>query len=235
MAISNNEVARRFALFMTTGGETPSKNGRCLTLNNRTVHAYIPYTTPGGIFERHAACNSYRTRVAALVWNTWAKRYELWMDPKSYSPTAWHKAEIESAYRAQCRAMKVTPHVFSIDPDWADRSKPPMVTTELREVVNYAAQADMPRIQERMRYTALANAISRIDAALYLMMDGLPDTMDLAASDLFGPDYLPWRRTIEQYRTLRSTIEGFAALPIEQMRHCVRAWAELHKLEASHA
>ena len=236
MAITNAEVARRFALFMTTGGETPKgKGGQYLSMDSGNMRAYAAQHTPG-IFTLHAFCNSYSTRVAALVWNTWAKRYELWLDPMGYNPTTGrHKSDIRGAYDAQCRTLGVTPHVFTVDPDWVDRSKPAMLTTERKAVVRIAAQADMPRIQERTRYTALSAAVGRIDALLHLMMDGLPAVDDPGTPAVFGVYYDTWRHTIAHYQNLRSTITGFAALPIDQMRPCVRGWAEMHKMVAGDA
>ena len=201
----------------------------------------------GGLFYALTQGKSYKTQVAMLVWNDYAKVPELWIDAHHYSSTTQrHKSLFRTAYAGYCK-----PYYESNAPKGQQREpiEPRIYTFSLtqnfmsnrtygveyakveREVVNFMQHAVKPKLHDATRTMAVQHAITALDYAVHLMSHEVPDSAKLLQSGYSLSTHEEPERVakIKQYSEMSEFYKTLVAMPMKNMRACISGIVDLEK------
>jgi hypothetical protein len=195
----------------------------------------------GGVFYALTQGKSYRTQVAMLVWNDYAKVPELWIDSFMYSSsTARHKALFRTAYAGYCKPYydsnapqrePIEPRVYTFELSQnyiPNRTYSVNYTKVEREVAEFMRHAVKPKLHDATRTMAVRHAITALDYAVHLMSHEVPDPV--AYEDNSVPmDRIIRVAKIKQYSDMSEFYQTLVAMPMREMRACISGIVDLEK------
>ena len=156
------------------------------------MSAVVPmqHMIDNGVFYALAQGKSYRTQVALLVWNDYAKVPELWIDQYQYSQsTQRHKSLFRTAYAGYCKHLHTHPHphpqrepiepriyTFGLGQSFMPNRTCDVDYTKVeRTVAEFMQHAVKPKLHDATRTMAVQHAITALDYAVHLMTHEVPD------------------------------------------------------------
>lgn len=212
---------------------------RMLNSSSSNLSAVVPMehriNNSGDVFYALTQGKSYRTRVAMLVWNDYAKVPELWIDAHYYSPTTQrHKSLFRTAYAGYCKQQQREPiepriYTFSLSQSFTPNRMYDVEYAKVeREVVNFMQHAVKPKIHDATRTMAVQHAITALDYAVHMMSHEVPDPMTYEDHSV-PMDRIIRIAKIKQYSEMSEFYKTLVAMPMKEMRACISGIVDLEK------
>ena len=218
---------------------------RMLNSSSSNLSAVVPMehmiNYSGGLFYALTQGKSYKTQVAMLVWNDYAKVPELWIDAHHYSSsTQRHKSLFRTAYAGYCKpyyesnAPKREPieariYTFSLSQSFTSNRMYDVEYAKVeREVVNFMQHAVKPKIHDATRTMAVQHAITALDYAVHMMSHEVPDPMTYEDHSV-PMDRIIRITKIKQYSEMSEFYKTLVAMPMKEMRACISGIVDLEK------
>lgn len=216
---------------------------RMLNSDSANMSAVIPmqHMIDNGVFYALAQGKSYRTQVAMLVWNDYAKVPELWLDQYHYSQsTQRHESLFRTAYAGYCKHLHTHPHpqrepiepriyTFNLSQMYMpNRTWNVEYTKVEHSVAEFMRHAVKPKLHDATRTMAVQHAITAIDYAVHLMTHEVPDPVT------YEDNSVPTERIkriakIKQYSDMSEFYRTLVAMPMKEMRACISGIVELDR------
>lgn len=191
-----------------------------------------------GVFYALTQGKSYRTQVAMLVWNDYAKVPELWIDAHYYSSTTQrHKSLFRTAYAGYCKQQQREPiepriYTFSLSQSFTSNRMYGVEYAKVeREVVNFMQHAVKPKLHAATRTMAVQHAITALDYAVHMMSHEIPDSAKLLQSGYSLSTHEEPKRIakMKQYSEMSEFYKTLVAMPMKEMRACISGIVDLEK------
>ena len=208
---------------------------RMLNSSSSNLSAVVPMEhmiDDHGVFYALTQGKSYKTKVAMLVWNDYAKVPELWIDAHYYSSsTQRHKSLFRTAYAGYCKQQQqrepIEPRIytFSLTQNFTSNRMYDVEYAKVeREVVNFMQHAVKPKIHDATRTMAVQHAITALDYAVHMMSHEVPDSTKLLQSG-----YSLLTAKMKQYSEMSEFYKTLVAMPMKEMRACISGIVDLEK------
>ena len=220
-------------------------------LSTDYISAVVPMehriNNSGDVFYALTQGKSYKTQVAMLVWNDYAKVPELWIDAHHYSSsTQRHKSLFRTAYAGYCKHLRpqeqaqgqqrqqrepIEPRIytFSLSQNFTSNRMYDVEYAKVeREVVNFMQHAVKPKIHDATRTMAVQHAITALDYAVHLMSHEVPDPMTYEDHSV-PMDRIIRIAKIKQYSEMSEFYKTLVAMPMKDMRACISGIVDLEK------